>query len=197
MPVKQGFFDVFGLTEYPANGSLTSFIPPFFWLGSTYMDQTLKQLGELLLGAIPTVVFLILLYFFYRILVHEPLSQVLAKRHELTDGAIQRAKADIAAAEAKTAEYEHRLREARLTMFKALEDHRQLVVNARESALADAQVKAQQQVAAAKAALELDKATAQAQLRSEAERLAGDVMRTVLRPMNLGPSSQSSAGGGR
>ncbi len=197
MPVKQGLLHVFGLTAYPANGSLTSFISPFFWLGSTCMDQTLKQLGELLLGAIPTVVFLILLYFFYRILVHKPLSQVLAKRHELTDGAIQRAKADIAAAEAKTAEYEHRLREARLAMFKALEDHRQFVVNARESALADAQAKAHQQVAAAKAALELDKAAAQTQLGSEAERLAGDVMRTVLRPMNLGPSPQSSAGGGR
>ena len=161
------------------------------------MDQTLKQLGELLLGAIPTVVFLILLYFFYRILVHKPLSQVLAKRHELTDGAIQRAKDDIAAAEAKTAEYEHRLREARLTMFKALENHRQVVVTAREAALADTQANAQQQVAAAKAALDQDKVTAQAQLRSEAERLASDVMRAVLRPMSLTPSSQPSAGGGR
>ena len=196
MPVKQGFFDAFGLTECLANGSLES--PNcLFRLSSTYMDQTLKQLGELLLGAIPTVVFLILLYFFYRILVHKPLSQVLAKRHELTDGAIQRAKADIAAAEAKTAEYEHRLREARLTMFKALEDHRQVVVNAREAALADTQAKAQQQVAAARVALEQDRAAAQAQLRTEAERLASDVMRTVLRPMSFGPSSQPSAGGGR
>ena len=69
------------------------------------MDQTLKQLGELLLGSIPTIVFLVLLYFFYRVLVHTPLSKVLAERHSLTEGAVQRARADIAAAEAKTAEY--------------------------------------------------------------------------------------------
>jgi len=197
MPQKWGFFAGFGLTEHPASGSLHSFIPPFFWLGSTHMDQTLKQLGELLLGAIPTVVFLVLLYFFYRILVHKPLSQVLAKRHELTDGAIQRAKADIAAAEAKTAEYEHRLREARLAMFKSLEDHRQTVVNAREAALAETSAKAQQQVAAAKAALEQDKGVAQSQLQMEAERLSSDVIRTVLRPMGFGPSSAQPSGGGR
>ena len=197
MPTKRAFFHAFGLTQSSTSGSLTSFIPPFFWLGSSYMDQTLKQVGELLLGAIPTVVFLILLYFFYRILVHKPLAKVLQERHGLTDGAIQRAKADIAAAEAKTADYEHRLREARLAMFKALEDRRQLVVSAREDALAEAHAKAQQSVATAKAALDQDKAVAQSQLQVEAERLSSDVIRTVLRPMSFGPSSQPSAGGGR
>ena len=162
------------------------------------MNQTLKQLGELLLGAVPTVFFLILLYFFYRILVHAPLAKVLAKRHELTDGAIQRAKADIAAAEAKTAEYEHRLREARLAMFKSLEDRRQLVVSARDTVIAETQAKAQQQIGAEKAALKQQTAVAQSQLQGEAERLSADVIRTVLRPMGFGPaSSQPSAGGVR
>lgn len=115
----------------------------------------------------------------------------------MTDGAIQRAKADIAAAEAKTADYEHRLREARLVMFKALEDRRQLVVSAREAAVAEAHAGAQKLVAAAKAALEQDKSVAQSQLQVEAERLSSDVIRTVLRPMSFGPSSQPSAGGGR
>ena len=153
------------------------------------MDQTLKQLGELLLGSIPTIVFLVLLYFFYRLLVHAPLAKVLAERHSLTDGAIQRARADIAAAEAKTAEYEHKLREATLTMFKAQEERRQAVVSAREAAVAAARAQAQQQVNAAKAALEQDKAVAQSQLQTEGERLANDVIRRVLRPMTLGPVS--------
>ena len=62
------------------------------------MDQTLRQVGELLLGAIPTVAFLILLYFFYSVLVYKPLQAVLAARHDRTTGAIEKAKADIAAA---------------------------------------------------------------------------------------------------
>jgi F-type H+-transporting ATPase subunit b len=160
------------------------------------MDETLQQLGGLLLGAIPTVVFLVLLYFFYRLLVHTPLAKVLAERHNLTEGAVLRARADIAAAEAKTAEYEHKLREASLAVFKAREERRQLVVNAREAALAEARAQAQRQVSAAKAALEQDRAVAQSQLQGEAERLAGDVIRTVLRPMSFGPTP-SSAGGGR
>ena len=158
------------------------------------MYQTLKQLGELLLGSIPTIVFLILLYFFYRLLVHAPLAKVLAERHSLTDGAIQRARADIAAAEAKTAEYEHKLREATLAMFKAQEEHRQAVVSAREAAVAEARAQSQRQVNAAKAALDQDKAAALSQLQTEGERLANDVIRRVLQPMILGPAS---AGGSR
>ena len=159
------------------------------------MDQTLHQLGELLLGSIPTIVFLVLLYFFYRMLVHAPLAKVLAQRHSLTEGAIERARADIAAAEAKTSEYEHKLREATLSVFKAQEERRQLVVNARETAVAAARDQAQQQVTAARAALEQDKAVAQSQLQTEAERLAADVIRRVLQPMSFGPTS--SAGGVR
>ena len=159
------------------------------------MDQTLKQLGELLLGSIPTIIFLVLLYFFYRVLVHTPLSKVLAERHSLTEGAVQRARADIAAAEAKTAEYEHRLREATLATFKAQEERRQRVVNAREAAVAEARAKAQQQVNAAKTVLEQDKAVAQSQLQTEAERLSNDVIRRVLQPMSFGPTA--SAGSSR
>src|SRR5712692_7783372 len=105
------------------------------------MDQTLIQLGELLLGAIPTVVCLVLLYFFYRLQEQTPLAKVLEERHNLTDGAVQRARADIAAAEAKTAEYEHKLREATLAVFKAQEERRQAVVQAREAAVAEARAK--------------------------------------------------------
>jgi F-type H+-transporting ATPase subunit b len=159
------------------------------------MDQTLKQLGELLLGSIPTIIFLVLLYFFYRRLVHAPLAKVLAERHSLTEGAIQRARADIAAAEAKTADYEHKFREASLGVFKAQEERRQAVVQAREAAVATARAQAQQQVAAAKASLEQDKSVAQSQLQNEGERLAADVIRRVLQPMSFAPSS--SAGGGR
>jgi len=159
------------------------------------MDQTLKQLGELLLGSIPTIVFLILLYFFYRVLVHAPLAKVLAERQNLTDGAVQKARADIAAAEAKTAEYEHKLREATLAVFKAQEERRQAVVKTRETAVAAARAQSQQQVAAAKAALEQDKAVARSQLQTEGERLANDVIRRVLLPMSFRPST--SPGGGR
>ena len=44
------------------------------------MDQTLRQLGELLLGAVSTVILLALLYVLYTVIVHKPLQRVLEER---------------------------------------------------------------------------------------------------------------------
>ena len=95
------------------------------------MDQTLRQVGELLLGSIPTIIFMVLLYGLYNLLVHKPLAKVLAERRSKTEGAVEKARADIAAAEARTAEYEQRLREARLAVFKSQEARRQQALQAR------------------------------------------------------------------
>src|SRR5271154_5017001 len=144
------------------------------------MDQTLAQLGGLLLGAIPTVVFVLLLYGIYTVLVHKPLAAVLAERHSRTEGAVEKARADIAAAEARTAEYEQRLREARMTVFKVQEARRQQALKARTDALAQARTRAQAEVEQARAAMENDKVAAQERLRAEGGKLAAEVMRRVL-----------------
>ena len=102
------------------------------------MDETLKQLGELLLGSVPTVIFLVLTYLAYTVLVHKPLSRILSERHERTEGAVAKARADVAAAEARTAEYEQRLREARLAVFRTQEQKRQQAAQLRASAVAEA-----------------------------------------------------------
>lgn len=146
------------------------------------MDQLLAQLGGLLLGAIPTIVIMVLLYGTYTVLVHRPLVQVLAERRSKTEGAIEKARADIAAAEARTAEYEQRLREARLAVFKNLEVRRQQALQARAAALAEARAVAQAQVEQARVAIEKDKLTAQTGLQAEAGRLASEIIRTVLQP---------------
>jgi F-type H+-transporting ATPase subunit b len=148
------------------------------------MDQTLRQLGELLLGAVPTVILLALLCGLYTFLVHKPLIRVLAQRRERTEGAMEKARADIAAAEARTAEYEQRLREARLKVFKNQEARRQQATQARAEAVAQARTKAQRQVKDARAALEGDKQEALAKLQGDAGRLASEIVRMVLRPMS-------------
>ena len=65
------------------------------------MDQTLRQLGELLLGSIPTVILLALLYALYAMIVHKPLRRALEERRSKTEGAVEKSRADIAAAEAR------------------------------------------------------------------------------------------------
>src|SRR5271165_4507587 len=146
------------------------------------MDQTLQQLGELLLGAVPTVILLALLYALYTSIVHKPLQRVLEERRSKTEGAVEKSRADIAAAEARTAEYEQKLREARAAVFRAQEANRQAALQARTQAVAEARAKAQAQVQSAKKDIESDRETAQAGLQGEAATLAQEIMRRVLQP---------------
>ena len=150
------------------------------------MDETLRQLGELLLGAVPTVILLALLYVLYTAIVHKPLRRVLEERRGKTEGAVEKSRADIAAAEARTSEYEQRLREARATVFRAQEARRKAALEARTAALNDARAKAQGQVLAAKADIQKDRDVAQGSLQAEAQMLAAEIMRRVLAPAGAG-----------
>src|SRR6266478_4370273 len=147
------------------------------------MDETLRQLGGLLLGSVPTIIMLLVLYAIYTVVVYNPLSKVLAERRAKTEGAIERARADVAAAEARTAEYEQRVRAA---LFKTQEARRQAALQARAAAVAAARAKAQEQVKQAREAIERDKTAAQERLQGESARLAADIVRSVLRPVTAG-----------
>ena len=155
------------------------------------MEQTLRQLGELLLGSVPTVILLTLLYVLYTLLVHRPLTAVLAERRSRTEGAMEKARADIAAAAARTAEYEQRLREARQKVFKNQEARLQQATQARNQLVNQARTRGQEQVKQARTAMEEDKQQAMSKLQSDGARLAADIVRAVLRPM----TSPSQTGG--
>src|SRR5271167_3838515 len=133
------------------------------------MDQTLRQLGELLLGAVPTVILLALLYPLYATIVHKPLRRVLDERRSKTEGAVEKSRADIAAAEARTSEYEQRLREARATVFHVQEARRKAALDARTAALNEARNQAQAQLQAAKADMQKDREAAQGGLQAEVQ----------------------------
>jgi F-type H+-transporting ATPase subunit b len=150
------------------------------------MDQTLVQIGELLLGSVPTILFMLLLWGMYTLLVHRPLLRVLDERHSKTEGAVQKARADIAATEARTAEYEQRLRDARAAIFKAQEARRQKAAEARAAAVAQARARAQREIEQAQAAIEEERLTAQTHLEAESGRLAAEIIRTVLQPAVVG-----------
>jgi len=150
------------------------------------MDQTLQQLGELLLGSVPTVILLALLYALYTTIVHKPLRRVLEERRSKTEGAIEKSRADVAAAEARTAEYEQKLREARAAVFRAQETRRQAVMQARADAVNEARTKAQAQVQAAKKDIENDRAAAEKLLQAEVGTLAQEIARRVLQPAGAG-----------
>jgi F-type H+-transporting ATPase subunit b len=157
------------------------------------MEETLRQLGGLLIGSIPTIILFLILYGAYRTLVHAPLERILAERRARTEGALEKARADIAAAEARTAEYEQSLRQARASIFKAQEARRQQALQTRAAAIAEARAKADMHVKQAKAALAQDVAASKGSLQAEAERMASEIIATLLRQAGAAPS----VGGGQ
>ena len=123
----------------------------------------------------------------YRFIVHGKLKQVLEQRHALTQGAIERAQQEIAAAETRTAEYEQRVREGRAQIYQQQQAYRQRVLDQRSAALAEARRQAGEMVKNARAALEKDMLAAKAGLEQQANALADRVIERVL----------ASAAGGR
>src|SRR5947209_15472096 len=151
------------------------------------MDAILRQIGELLISSTPTIISLLIVWTGYRFIVHGKLKQVLEQRHALTEGAIERAQQEIAAAETRTAEYEQRVREGRAQIYQQQQAYRQRVLDQRSAALAEARRQAGEMVKNARAALEKDMLAAKAGLEQQANALADRVIERVL----------ASAAGGR
>src|ERR1700730_13522371 len=117
------------------------------------MNETLHQLGGLLLGSVPTIFLFLLLVILYRFLVYGPLTRVLNERRERTEGAIEQANAATAAAAAKTQEYEAQLRAARSRIFQARQKKQEELTRVRDQAIPEAHEAALRQLEEAKAAV--------------------------------------------
>jgi F-type H+-transporting ATPase subunit b len=146
------------------------------------MGETLNQLGELLLSSVPAIIGLLIVWAGYRRIVDTRLQQVLGERQARTEGAIQQAQEEIATAEARTAEYERRVREARTQIYKSQEARSRRTMEEREAALAEARKQADVTVKSARAALEKDVLAAKATLQEQADGLANEIIASVLKP---------------
>ena len=145
------------------------------------MDATLRQLGELALGAIPTIILFIFIWILYRVIVHNALAGALAERRSKTVGAVEKAKTDVAIAEQKTAEYEDKLREARAAMYKRQESRRQQLLEQKTIAVAEARSAAEARVTTGRAEIQKETEIAKARVQHESSTLAQDIIRAILR----------------
>ncbi len=129
-----------------------------------------------MLGAIPTIVLFSITYIAYRLLVHNPLVRMLASSGATrTQGAIERAQQDIAAAEKKTADYERQLRDARLAIYKSQESRRSKWMDERMAMAQQARAEANKKVEAERGTLrsDVDRAKAEIELNAEVIGRAG------------------------
>ena len=144
------------------------------------MNEILNQLGELVLGSVPTMIFFILLVAAYGLMVRRPLEKLLAERRARTTGAIEQARGAIAAAEAETAVYESKLRDARIAIFAAREARLKQWTAERDAAVEGARATAQDRVRVARTEIESAAVEARTQIEAASIDLSQRILKAVL-----------------
>jgi F-type H+-transporting ATPase subunit b len=144
------------------------------------MEETLQALGGILLKAIPTVILLLILHFYLKVVLFQPIQKVLKQREELTEGARRAAERSLANAEQKAAEYEERLREARAEVYKAHEEQRRKWLEEQAAHVVQARDGAGTTVRKAKEAIQAESSAARQTLERTSESLADQIADSLL-----------------
>ncbi len=144
------------------------------------MEEILNQLGELVLGSVPTMVLFILLVIAYGLLVRRPLDRVLAERRARTTGAVEQARGAIAAAEAETSAYEEKLRNAKAAIFQARDQKLKQWNAEREAAIEQVRQATQERIRAARQDIEQSATTARSQIEGMSAELSSRILSAVL-----------------
>jgi F-type H+-transporting ATPase subunit b len=145
------------------------------------MDKILSQLTDLVMGALPTMVILVFLYVFLRIVFFGPLQKLLKERHDATEGRQKEAQKSIAAAEAKAADYTAAFEQARAATLRAREAAREAALQARAALVEKTRATAGERIKAGLAVIESDVTTAREQLGRDSQQLAESITEAILR----------------
>lgn len=133
-----------------------------------------------MLGAVPTMVFFILLVVAYGFLVRRPLDKVLAERRLRTTGAMEQARVAISAAEAETSAYEDKLRRAKAEIFAQREALLKQWNAERDRVIEESRQTTVERVAKAKAEIEQSAGAARRQIEGVSSDLSEQILRAVL-----------------
>ncbi len=144
-----------------------------------YME-ILHQLGGLVLGSVPTMIFFVLLVAAYNVLVLKPLERTLAERKARTSGAVEQAKGAIAAAEAETSVYEDKLRAARAEIMAAREKRMQQWQAERDAAIEAARAASMEKIKGARVEIETAAAGARRQMEESTAQMSEQILRALL-----------------
>lgn len=144
------------------------------------MGQIFEALKPIIVRALPTFFLVILLHWFLKKVLFQPMEQVLDERRKKTQGAVEASEATLARVNEKMAEYETALGNARAEIFHEQEEARKKLA-AQQVALVEA-ARAEQagRVAVVKRGLAEEVQQAKATLAAEADRLAEQIAGAVL-----------------
>jgi F0F1-type ATP synthase membrane subunit b/b' len=157
------------------------------------MQDIVRQLGELFLQAVPTVLIILLFYFILRAIFFKPLLAVMAERDARTVGAQKAAEAAQAAAIEKIKQYQDALKQARGQVYAEQEAARKKVLDERAAVIKEARAAAAAQVAAGKERIAHELAAARREIEATVAQLSAEIARRILQsPRRPGGSAREA-----
>ncbi len=126
------------------------------------------------------LVLFILFVFVMNRLLFKPVSRVLDERQTLTEGATNEARAAVRRYQAKLADYESSIRQARAESYKKLEQDRAAALEGRRRVIEAAKQETTGKIDQAKSEIERQAEAARVALESESRQIAETISRTVL-----------------
>jgi F-type H+-transporting ATPase subunit b len=145
------------------------------------MDSTLHALANLLLQAIPTVVFFLFLTFYLKKVYFQPLANVLERRRRETEGVRELSQRAFEAADQKSSEFERAVQLARAEINGENEALRQKWAREQMETVARARAEAEARVAQAKAEIAQETERAQSELEANVQPLSEQIVQSLLR----------------
>lgn len=143
------------------------------------MDSTLKALGDLLVQAVPTIVFFIILTVYLKYVFFKPLAKILEQRREATEGVRELARRAFEAADRKNSEFEHALQIARSQLHQEHEALRRQWSDEQAEIVAKARAEADQKIQAARQQIALEVERAEAELEAKVARLSDQIVQSL------------------
>jgi F-type H+-transporting ATPase subunit b len=144
------------------------------------MEQVLSSLQALIIRALPTFFLVLILHFYLKVMFFRPLESLLQERKDATTGTKKAAEEALAKAEAKAAEYDQKIRDARGQIYKEQEAIRAQFRQEQAGHVSEARAKVEARIREFRVELDRDVAEAKAGLSVQAEALAEQISRSIL-----------------
>ena len=143
------------------------------------MEALIQALSGLLLKAVPTIILLIFVHFYLKIILFKPLQDIRRKRREATEGTLQVAQKNLELAAEKATMYDLALKEARAEMYREQEEARRQWLEQQTTRIEEARQRARAKVKDAGQKLDVEIAEARQDLASRSQMLALQIVETL------------------
>ena len=144
------------------------------------MNQTLHDLGGIVLNGLPTFFLVLVLCACVKYLYLNPLEKVLAERHRLTEGARKAAEESLRHADSKIGEYETALAQARNQIYQEQAEFLRQLQATQQTEIQSVRAECVTRVLAGKQAIAGEAAAARRDLEARSEQLANQIADAIL-----------------